>query len=240
MQISELALRVLLLFFPGLVCTWIVGALTVHKKWAPFDVLLRSFVFGITSYGIYWALCQGCFVTWGPHVIGLPPHEFAFSKALLDSKVALSFGEIAIVTVISMSLALAFSAFATHKMGHRFARKINCTKKSGELDVWGWAMNSDEIQFATIRNHEFDLVYDGWIKSFSDDGETRELLLNDVSVYRNSDGEPLYSIGAMYICLDEKNFTVEFRDVPYSEGFQPITVPNYEQTTSESTERPTP
>lgn len=234
MEFSELALRVLLLFFPGLLCTWIVDALTVHRKWAPLDVLLRSFVFGISAYGLYWARCRGCSFTIFSHSFSIPVRQFAFAKALLDSKAVISFSEIAIVSFIATAFALAFAGFATHKVGHRVARMLGCTRKSGELDVWGWAMNSREIQYATVRDHEKDLVYDGWIKSFSDDGVDHELLLNDVSVYRNSDGRPLYSVGAIYLCLDKHNFSIEFRDVPFSVGFQPIQSLDYERENAET------
>jgi hypothetical protein len=237
MEISEFAFRALLLFFPGIICALVVNALTVHRERKPFDLFLLSFVFGVAAYFEYWVIARtiGPWLskTWG---VGFPP-DFVFLRALQDKSVKLSYLEIALVCVTSLLQGLIVATADSYKLFHRIARWLKITKRSGELDVWGFTFNSPNIQFATIRDLKNDLIYDGWIQSFSDDAKTSELLLRDVAVFRNSDGNLLYSVGAIYLCVEQKNTAIEFRDVPLTQAFQQQNVRYHEQrgtTTSSS------
>jgi len=53
MELSEFSLRLLLLFFPGVVCAYVVDALTIHRRRSEFEFLLNSLVLGIASYLVY-------------------------------------------------------------------------------------------------------------------------------------------------------------------------------------------
>lgn len=56
MELSELTLRVLLLFFPGVLCAMLVDALTVRRERTPAQFLTASFVLGM---GLYLFLALG-------------------------------------------------------------------------------------------------------------------------------------------------------------------------------------
>ena len=58
LEASEFALRIFLLFFPGLIAVFVLNALTVHTKRTPFDVLATSFVLGVTAYVVYWVFLK--------------------------------------------------------------------------------------------------------------------------------------------------------------------------------------
>lgn len=53
MDISELTIKLLLLFFPGIVCYLIVDALIVHRERKLHEIFLLSFVYGVLAYVIY-------------------------------------------------------------------------------------------------------------------------------------------------------------------------------------------
>ena len=72
-------------------------------------------------------------------------------------------------------------------------------------------MNSNETEWVTIRDLKNNLVYDGWIKAFSEDSRNPEILLRDVTVYNNSSAEELYEIDAQYLKLDSECISVEVR-----------------------------
>jgi len=86
MEISEFTLRLPLLFFPGIVCAYLVDALTIHRPRQPVFFLLQSFVLGLGSYFAYWTVCTALrhfFPTkWTMDVIIL--------RALVDKTMAVS------------------------------------------------------------------------------------------------------------------------------------------------------
>jgi hypothetical protein len=75
-------------------------------------------------------------------------------------------------------------------------------------------MNVKEIEWVTVRDHSNDLILDGWVQAFSDDSKDAEILLRDVSVYKNSTGERLYQIGAMYLSRNRQDISIECRTIP--------------------------
>jgi hypothetical protein len=216
LEASEFALRVFLLFFPGLIAVFIINELTAHRNRTPFDILATSFVVGVGSYGVYWLLlklinalsCQSGLST-----------DVVFLRALQDKSVRLSFREIAAVCVTAVGVALLLSVISKYKLFHRIARFVGISRQSGELDVWGFVFNSPDVQFATVRDYKHDLVYDGWIHNFSDDVSACELFLRDVSVYSNSEGRFLYDVGALYLSIDGKEMVIEFRDIAFTQKF---------------------
>ena len=64
------------------------------------------------------------------------------------------------------------------------------------------------------RDHSNDLILDGWVQAFSDDSKDAEILIRDVSVYKNSTGERLYQIGAMYLSRNRQDISIECRTIP--------------------------
>jgi len=77
-----------------------------------------------------------------------------------------------------------------------------------------------DVEWVTVRDHENDLIYDGWVQAFSDDSVDAELLLRDVSVYRNSTAEPLYQVGMMYVSRKRDDISLEFRTINLSKEIE--------------------
>jgi hypothetical protein len=213
MQISELAFRLLLLFLPGLLCAYVIDELTIHRPRELAFFLLKSFVLGMGCYFTYWAVIKGVHLLWP----GAPLSELIFLRALVDSKVTFSFAEIAYVSILAVVVGCLVSFSAKHKLVNRLAQWSRVTKKFGELDVWGYMLNIPDIVWVTVRDHKNNLVYDGWIQAFSDDSKNAELLLRDVSIYKNDTGERLYQSGAVYLSRDRGDISIECRTLPLPE-----------------------
>ncbi|HXR03498.1 MAG TPA: DUF6338 family protein [Verrucomicrobiae bacterium] len=213
MEISEFAFKLLLLFFPGIVCAYVVDNLTIHKpRKLPF-FLLQSFVLGTGCYFLYWSLLT--LFHWKFPRVELPP--IVFLRALADSTIRFSFREIAYVSLMSVIVGCIISVLALYKVPNRIARRLGITKKFGELDVWGYALNIPEVVWITLRDHKNNLVYDGWIQAFSDDSKDAEVFLRDVSIYKNDTGEKLYQVGAVYISRKREDISIECRTLPLDE-----------------------
>jgi hypothetical protein len=156
------------------------------------------------------------------------PTKMVFWDELQNPSAKIELGEIAWVTLVAIGLAIVLATLSNFKVHYRIARWCRVSKKSGEIDVWAYVMNSraPDTTFVTLRDIEQDLAYDGWIHLFSEDCSTTELLLRDVVVYRNSTSEGLYQVGAMYFKLDPKRIILEFRGVQITAQYKyerPIT-----------------
>lgn len=216
MELSEFTFRLLLLFFPGILCAYLIDHLTIHRPREPFFFLLQSFVCGIFSYSIFWAGVK-TFAYFCPNAVG---SNITFLRALTDSNTSFSFKEIALVSGIAVIVACVVAVMSRFKLLNRVARRIGITKKFGELDVWGYMLNTKEVEWVTVRDHKNDLIYDGWVQAFSDDSKDAELLLRDVSVYKNSsvgDAEKLYQVGAVYLSRNRDSISIECRTIPITE-----------------------
>ena len=216
MQLTEFTFRLLVLFLPGLICAFLVDALTSHRpRQIPF-FLLRALFFGFSSYLLYWFILHliayisiKCFkVPFVPSV--------HFLKILENTATPVAPKEILFVCLSSVLLGLLITVEATYKVGHKVAQRLRLTRKFGEIDVWGYTFNSSGVEWLTYRDLKEDLMYDGWIAAFSDDGENAEMLLRDVGVYRNSTGQYLYNVGAIYLSRERKSITMEFRGIKAS------------------------
>lgn len=214
MQISEFTFRLLLLFFPGVICAYLVDTLTIHRPRSNLQFLLNSLIFGLASYLSYWS------ALWVAAHFGVGHQQpLVFLRALTDATVPVSFREVAVATAVAVGIALVLTAVSTYKLHFRIAHKLRLTKKFGDLDVWGFVFNSPQVQWATIRDHGRNLVYDGAIRLFSDGLENPEILLDEVKVYKNDSGEHLYDVTSLYLCLKRDEIVIEFRSADLkSEG----------------------
>ena len=137
--------------------------------------------------------------------------EFAFFKALNDTSYSISYKEIVYVCILSMFVGIFSTVIHTYKIHFRLAHKLKITRKFGELDVWGYLMNSPDIEWVTVRDTSNNLMYDGWVQAFSDNSMEAELLMGDVGVYKNDTGEFLYNVDGQYLSLDRNNISIEIR-----------------------------
>lgn len=210
MNISEFAFKLLMLFFPGILCAYVVDNLTVHRPREAKFFILQSFVLGIFSYFFYWSGLKIINQIWNNSVAS----EVSFIRSLTNSALPFSYREIAIVSILAICLGAIISVVARYKVLNRFARFVGLTKKFGELDVWGYMLNMEEIVWVTVRDHKNNLIYDGWVQAFSDDSKDAELILRDVSIYKNDSGERLYQVGAVYLSRNREDISIECRTLP--------------------------
>lgn len=220
MGIDELTIRLLLLFFPGIICSYIVDKLTIHEPRSQFHFLLRSFVFGLTSYFVYWIGVK--IINIGLNCVFNRSIQIVFLESFSSESTHISWIEIIIVTCIAIILGVLFTLESTYKYIFESLYKRGITKRFADLDVWGYTFNKpnkNNIEWITVRDLDYDLVYDGWFEAFSDDSKNAEILLRDVSVYKNSTADFLYQVGALYLSRKRENITLEFRNIPVSEEY---------------------
>jgi hypothetical protein len=231
MPFTDLTIRLLILFFPGIICHFIVDALTVHRERRLFQVVLFGYVYGVLSYVVY-AILHALFHS----VLGVFMASIANDGALdadasgtgvslfssiTDSTEPLNFSEIAIVTVIAVVLAFVLTFASQQKWLHRMAASLRVTKKFGDANVWSLALNSPDIRWAVVRDLKNGLMFAGYIRAFSDVEDEAELLLTDVIVYNEVSGDEVYRAARVYLARPKDDLTVEFPNPP-TEQAEPI------------------
>lgn len=215
MAVSDLTLRLLLLFFPGLICHFVIEHLTVHRERKPYEVFLFAYVYGVFSYVLYFLILCFCGASLTSDAgLRIPPQDVTFANALLHTNVDLSFLEIAKVTSIAVLVGIVFSTISTYKLLHRLARWAGITRKFGELDVWGFAV-STQARWVVLRDLENNLMYQGYLDTFSDDIDNGiQLILTQAAVYNETTGELLYEAPLVYLARKRDCLTIEFQDNP--------------------------
>src|SRR5260370_12948495 len=201
MALTDLAIRLLVLFYPGIVCFLIVEALTVHQERKTHEVIFFTFLYGMLSYLIYgliaYASCIRCSAQDGVY---LAPFEISFFGSLTGEPKAvpsggdkadanptgpssvhrqLDFLEILWVTLCAIALALVWSWGDQKKLLHWFARTLHVSRKLGE-PVWTAAFSAPDHKWWVVRDLNRKLmfqVYVGWI---SDVEETTHLVVSNV------------------------------------------------------------
>jgi hypothetical protein len=208
MELSTLAIRVLLLFFPGVICALLVDALTVHRERTPAQFLTHSFVLGLGSYLSLNFVRDIVFQI--AHSAGWRrPLPVTFFDALIDEKLRISWGEIALATLAAVVLGIGVSAALNHQFIHTAANRLRITKKFGDLDVWALLFNSPEVGWVVVRDLANDLTFRGWVDAYSDHGATPELLLRNVTVFRSSTGDQLYGTERVYLARPGHSLLIE-------------------------------
>ncbi len=203
MNISEFAFNLLLIFFPGIICTYMVDMFTNHRERTQFQFLINVFLLGFGSY-LFYAFVVYCFAS-------NKIDNINFLNAISGGKTKISLKEILQVCAISSILAVIIIFINTHKLHFRLFKTLKITNKFGEQDVWGFLMNSPSTEWVTVRDNENNIMYDGSVKAFSDNSKEAELLLENVSVYRNDSGKHLYDINAQYLSLNRDKISIEIR-----------------------------
>lgn len=215
MSLTELTIRILLLFFPGILCFYIVKVLTIqpHEQ-KVHEVFLLTFIYGIFTYVIYAVLSAIPSVRLGPDGLLFPHPHLAFFEALTNGKSELNFAEIFNVAVLAVLLGLLVSKAMNGYWLVDMARWMRITDKFGQPNVWSFALNSPQSRWATVRDLENSQMFQGYIRAFSDVEQTREILLTDVVVYNEVSGEKLYESEYMYLARNKEELTVQLYPPP--------------------------
>ena len=93
MGLTDLTVRLMLIFFPGIICFFIVDAFTIHRERKAHEILLLSYIYGILCYFIYGLLFIPLRIvfSFGQQGSHLRPWEISVFNWLSDSRGAARF-----------------------------------------------------------------------------------------------------------------------------------------------------
>ena len=201
---TELTLRLALLFLPGIICALLVEKLVPTSAWSTARLALCALVLGLACYLIY-AVVETVFAgQWPPSVDIL---------GSLANNEPLDFSEILLATALAPIVALGVSFALNKHWINRLAKTLDVSNRFGDIDVWARTFNSRVLQDAwvVVRDFDRDLALEGWVNAFAETHDVNELLLRDVRIYQSSTSKFLYEVDSMYLTRPKDKLTIEFR-----------------------------
>lgn len=200
MEISDLTLRLIVLFIPGVIAALIVNELTVHKSWSSFQngayIILLGFLSHLSYHFLQLPFCW-LFARASANGGGTP----FFWKSLIDKSVPIEPLELLGAALLGVIVGLIVSAFIQHKVLNRVAKFLRISDKYGDENLFSYFLNAKDVELVYIRDRENKYTYEGFVSSFSETSGIREIVLTEVKVYDFDTSEELYAMPRIYLSL---------------------------------------
>lgn len=209
-------LQILFIIIPGLIGIKLYKTLRnigpAQKKLKDWQDFIEIFLFSIGSYFLYGFL-NNLLHNFPEISLKIKMFNLFFKDEFSYDDLEVS--EIFFSSLLSIILAIIGAAISNKKILFKIAERLKITKHYGDEDVWSnflYEQKSDTYYF--LRDHKLLLIYFAKISKFSDSGEDRELVLEDVSVYNNKkDCELLYTSDKLYISRNKDDISIELPDL---------------------------
>ncbi|MFQ3252362.1 MAG: hypothetical protein ACI9U6_000645 [Loktanella salsilacus] len=191
-----------LVFLPGLIWASVDAKYGAGLKPQQTTLLIRSFMFGLTTYSVLYLVYR--FFGW----------EFGYASLANGDKNLDIFklkDEISFSIPLSIVLSVIWLWSVRFRLIPKFLNAINASRRYGDEDVWSYTFNSNQphVEYVHIRDLENNSIFAGWVNTYSENEEYREILLRDVVVY-NSDGDEISRAPYLYLSRPKHNVWIEF------------------------------
>ena len=215
MELTEFTLRVAILGLPGILCYFVYRRLTGKDSDNQLVSILTIFLFSILSYVLY-GLCSAT-INWCK---GNGFSQQIIEKIFYSSRTPLSIQEMALSVIIGFALAYVLSFGHKMKSINRLGQFVKATNRYGDEDVWDYFHNLPSIEkngeWVVVRDYVTGLDYFGSISIWSDPEKMREMVISEVSVFR--DEQHLYDADKIYLSRAHNEFSIEVPRINEPEG----------------------
>lgn len=199
--------QLVVIFVPGIIWERMDTAYGREHPKEQWDVVRRSFVFGLASYGLLFGI-QWC-LSWFFGDLGRKLPQIKKEESFLDANV---FKEIFFASLVSLICSVLWLYITNYKLVTRFLQKISATKRYGDEDIWEFTFNSRraEVEYIHLRDFDKKLVYSGWVEAFSESEKQREIVLRDVILY-DFDSRVIMETERVYIARKADNIEFPYK-----------------------------
>lgn len=197
-------IKILFLFFPGIIATKFIEFLSGDKeKFSTHKFMISSFCLGMVSY----LLTSICF-------------NNGFISTLYLKEPNIDVPEILVATIIAFLLSCFLLWVKKSGKGHKLLRTLNITNELSHPSILKTIYNSHDKDYEILRSSWVNVrFFDsqkfifGFVHSYgeNDNGQI-ELLLRDVSIYKNKDDNKPIEQGALYLKTEPSKIYIEFYD----------------------------
>jgi Family of unknown function (DUF6338) len=220
-ELTELTVRLLFLFLPGIVSTIIIDTLTSHRRNQLFHFVIHSFLLGVVSYFVVFLLVS--LINFLAQLLGrYSTLRSTFMDSLFNNDVQINVIEVIFSTIVGALLAVLLVIIINKKLLYRFSNWLHISNKHGDEDVWEFLFNSDDVEWVNVRDLETNIVYQGAVSAFSQKDDKRELVLSQVKVFKDEEsGElrELYDMAFVYFNFDVNSKIIIEVDKRGEEGY---------------------
>ncbi|GKX32968.1 MAG: hypothetical protein MnENMB40S_05860 [Rhizobiaceae bacterium MnEN-MB40S] len=194
-------IQIAIFFLPGLIWARLDSRYAMKEKPSQTELIVRALMYGLTTYAIVYLIYKST-----NHNFSVLKFENADGTAILTDDFI---DEILCSIPIAFVLAVLWIYSANRKWLTRMLQMIGATKRYGDEDVWDFTFNSSQaaVEYVHVRDWEKNVVYAGWVNTFSETGQLRELVLRDVVIYYEDN---VFEAPLIYIARDPKDMHIEF------------------------------
>ncbi len=171
MKLDIFIFQIALIFLPGMIWAQLDKRFAAKQKASEVEYFVRAFMFGTFTY-----LGTFAFHAWRGWPFAIADLSAADKSPVLNAAIAWKIGE---SSLVAFMLGIAWIYGRHKKLLTRLLIWLGATKKYGDEDVSDYTFDSPtpEVKFAHFRDFEYELVYSGWIDTYSETDKLRELVL---------------------------------------------------------------
>jgi len=194
-------IQLAIIFVPGMIWERIDALFVQKYRPSQFDILRRSFAFGLLAYIFTFSLYK---------VLGIEFKLFELSKdgAIISIE---NLYEIVVASISALILSIPYTWVINRRYHYRILQAVGATKRFGDEDVWDFTLNARNTSLKYVHLRDFDkrITYAGWVQYFSETEKIRELLLSDAILY-DFDGNKILETPRIYLARSMDNIDLEF------------------------------
>lgn len=187
---------------PGIIWANIDAKYGAGSKPQQTTLIIRAFLFGMATYSGLFLIYAACGKEFGYASLGSNPEKV--NLFLLKDEIAWSIP-------LSFALSVTWLFAVRFRVLMKFLHKIGATRRYGDEDVWSYTMNSNQVlvEYVHFRDLENGYIFAGWVNTYSESEDQRELLLRDVIVY-DEEGTEISRPPHLYISRPKNHIWLEF------------------------------
>lgn len=210
MGISNLALKLILIMFPGLLATLLFLKLTIKiSERSDFMFVIIVITESLFSYLSIQLILN--IYRWINNLIYNTKLVFESLKIfsrISDSKI-IPYDEIFYACVVSIIIGL-ITAKAVHENWlNTFGIKLGITNKFGEERIYSHFLNDPNNQVVSVRDISNSLTYWGKIEFFAENLQFKEIVLSQVTVFSYPESTELYNVPSVYLSFPNDKIIIE-------------------------------
>ena len=210
-DISTNLIRIAIFALPGFTGTQTYRKILGRRNKADWETLYEILIFSILGYLLPLSTAPKPTTTILMAIIQDNTQKHAFAQWSWQTS-----GIILLAASTAFIVAYIAASIDRTNIINRVARICHISKRTSDADVWEWFHQTLNPPEAIIRCPSINRAYHGFIRSFSETGEPRELVLLNVTVYLESEGTPLYKWDKAYLKLDATDVIIQvgFHELP--------------------------
>lgn len=211
MDFSELAFRILVLLTPGSLYMKVFRTLQATKEKKDWEDYFEIIFVSIICYLLY-SLIQSVHFGFNPLIVSFEYNE-AISLGILSNLIfEINLKEVFYSTVIGIFIAFISSFLKRMNLLNIIGQVLRVTNRYGSEDLWSRFNCIDKIEWVTVRDYKSGLDYYGYIKYYSDLDERREIIMENVTIFK--DGTHIeYNVDKLYISREFDDLSIEYTDL---------------------------